>query len=167
MLQVGKEPLQSEIYCDETMASGYQAEDNTKGYQELIHCHHSNRRNSDCIRTYSDANICKPINDDTDARDNVNNCCAGVEAFVPPACSQATCPEQDAGYLKIVASDAENNCACGDCKPSCCHANCRHQHGDNYLQLVADDDYLQRVAINLRYYGTICIIGNSSHTSIQ
>jgi hypothetical protein len=153
VLQLGKEPMQSEIYCNETMASDFQAEHSCKAYQELIHSHYSKRRNSYCIRTCNDADICsqsrkiKPINDVTDARDNVNNCCADVKALVPLTSGQAECLKQDdAEYLEMVASDAADNGVCGDSKPSSCQANCLDQYGDNYLQLVANDDHLQQVA---------------------
>lgn len=96
---------------------------------------------------------------------------ASASAFVPLANRQAECPKQDnAEYLELVASDAADNGVCGDSKPSSWQANCRDQHDDDYLQLVANDDYfqpiandfhtqlaandnfLQHVALDIRYY---------------
>jgi hypothetical protein len=133
--------MQSETQLYETVASGCPTEHDSKVYQELILCHQSNRRASDCSQPCNDVNICDHSrnvhhnNDVTDASDCVNCCCAGAEALVPDASSQAECPKQDAEYLEIVASDAENNGARGDSKPSSRQANCRDQHDNDYLHL--------------------------------
>lgn len=137
------------MHCNETAASGCQAEHEEKMYRECVHCHRSNRRASDCSQPCSDTDIYNQrrniysIKDVTDASDYVNCCCSEAEAFVSLASSQTKCPKQDAEYLEVVALDADDNGACGNSKPSGCEAKCRDQHDDDYLQLVADDDYHQ------------------------
>jgi hypothetical protein len=140
--------MQSEMHCEQTVESGCPAEHNSKVHQDLTHCHHSNRRASDGSQPSNDVGIyihnrnVNPYNDITDASNCVTCCCAGAEVL---ARSQAVCPKQDAEYLEVVASDADDNGAYGDSKPPNCQSNCRNQHDDNYLQLVSYDDYLQLI----------------------
>jgi hypothetical protein len=151
--------MQSEKHCYETVASGCPAEYDSKVYQQLIHCHHSNRRVSDCSQPCSEVIICKQCsgvqlnNDVTGASDRVNCCRISAETFVPIASSQAKRFRQDAEYLEIVASDGDDSGACDDNKPSSYHFNCGNQQDNDYIQVVADDDHLQRVALDFRYYG--------------
>lgn len=147
--------MQSEIHCNETVASGCQTEHNhdSKVYQQLIHCHHLNRRNSDCCQPCNDGNNCNqnrniyPIYDVTDTSDCVNRCCARADALVSLDTSQAKCPKQEAKCIKIAASVTDDNDASGYSKPSSCQANCRDQHDKDYHKLFASDFRYMNVAM--------------------
>jgi hypothetical protein len=146
--------MQSEMHCNDTVASGCQTEHSSKVYQGL---YYSTRRVSDCSQLFRNRNV--------NPTEGVNCCCAGAEALVPHASSQAKCPKQDAEYLEIVASDAADHCVCGDSESSSCQANCRDQYDNNYLQPVADDDYLQPIADD-DYYQLVAYEGLSSSSCL-
>lgn len=136
------------MHCTESVASGSQTEYNSKGYQELIHCHHSNTSASNCSQPCNDVEICNQNrnvcrnNAVTDTNDHIVCCCTGAEAH---AISQAKRHKQNAEYEKVAAVYADDNDACGYSKPSSCQAICHDRH---------DNDYHQLFASHIRYYGT-------------
>lgn len=151
--------MQSEQHCYDTVTSVCLAEHNPGVYQDIIHCHDSNScsvsTDRPCCNDGGDhgnlSSIVSFISDVTDTNNSVNCYCVGAEArVVTLANSQAKYPNKlDADYLEIVAVDTDDSGdACGDSKPpSSCQANCRDDR--------RDDDYLQIVASEFRYHGTL------------